>query len=68
MTDSSQFADLDRTLAALEQGVSTLPIDDAIALINAWQQELQVNDVTDLVKELSDLKQALQAAIPNSKI
>ena len=36
MTDSSQFADLDRTLAALEQGVSTLSIDDAIALITAW--------------------------------
>lgn len=64
MTDSSQFADLDRTLAALEQGVSTLSIDDAIALITAWQQELQLNNVTDLVRELSDLKQALQGNDP----
>lgn len=48
--------DLDTTIAALQQDLSAIPRNDAIALIDAWQQQLQGND---LAEDLGELKQAI---------
>ncbi len=49
-------ADLDTTIAALQQGLTAIPTDQAIAVIDSWQQQLQGND---LAEDLGELKAAL---------
>jgi hypothetical protein len=56
MTDAKQIADLDTTIAALQQGLTAIPADQAIAVIDSWQQQLQGHD---LAEDLGELKQAL---------
>lgn len=58
MADQSlQSMDLDATIQALQQGVTSLPIDEAIAIIETWQSQLQGHD---LAEDLGELKAALQ--------
>lgn len=58
MADQSlQAMDLDATIAALQQGVTSIPIDEAIAIIETWQSQLQGHD---LAEDLGELKAALQ--------
>lgn len=52
-----QTADIDTTIAALQQGITAIPEETAIALIESWQQQLQGLDIAD---DLGKLKQALQ--------
>ncbi|MBW4646810.1 MAG: hypothetical protein KME23_28130 [Goleter apudmare HA4340-LM2] len=53
---ATQNVDLDTTIAALQQGLTSIPVDQAIAVINSWQQQLQG---TDLAEDLDELKMAL---------
>jgi hypothetical protein len=49
-------ANVDTTIAALKQGLTSIPTDQAIAVIESWQQQLQGND---LANDLGELKTAL---------
>lgn len=52
-----QIADIDTTIAALEQGITAIPEETATALLESWQQQLQGMSIAD---DLGKLKQALQ--------
>lgn len=56
MADVAQTANLDATIAALKQGLTAIPADQAIAVIDSWQQQLQG---MDLAEDLGELKTAL---------
>lgn len=56
MADSIRTIDVDTTIATLQQGLTAIPIEQAIAVVESWQQQLQG---TDLAEDLGDLKQAL---------
>ena len=58
MADPTQTVSLDSTIAALQQDLTTIAPNDAIALIDGWQQQLQG---TDLAEDLGELKQALMS-------
>jgi hypothetical protein len=49
-------ADMDTTIAALQQGLTAIPADQAVAVIDSWQQQLQGNDIAE---NLGELKAAL---------
>ncbi|MBE9013803.1 hypothetical protein IQ250_26810 [Pseudanabaenaceae cyanobacterium LEGE 13415] len=57
MADSIRTIDVDTTISALQQGLTSIPVEEAIAVIESWQQQLQG---TDLAEDLGDLKAALQ--------
>ncbi|MBV8887785.1 MAG: hypothetical protein JO235_27835 [Chroococcidiopsidaceae cyanobacterium CP_BM_RX_35] len=57
MADLGQTAAIDTTIAALQQGITTIPVEQAIAVIESWQQQLQGLAIAD---DLGELKQALQ--------
>lgn len=57
MADLGQTADIDTTIAALQQGITAIPVESAIALLESWQQQLKGLDIAD---DLGELKQALQ--------
>lgn len=58
MADQSlRTMDLDATIAALQQGATSIPLDEAIAVIETWQSQLQGHD---LAEDLGELKAALQ--------
>lgn len=57
MADSMRTIDIDTTIAALQQGLTSVPLEDAIAMIESWQEQLRG---TDLAEDLADLKQALR--------
>ena len=57
MTYSAQSVDFDQTIASLQQDPTTIPLSDAIAIIDSWQQQLQGHDIAE---DLGELKQALQ--------
>ncbi|WP_164929043.1 hypothetical protein [Gloeobacter violaceus] len=57
MADSTQIAEnLDKTIAALQQGLTAIPPEQAVVVIDTWQQQLQG---TDLAEDLGQLKAAL---------
>jgi hypothetical protein len=58
MADSIRSVDIDSTIAALQQGLTSIPAQDAIAIIESWQQQLEG---LDLAEDLGELKQALQS-------
>ncbi|WP_017651785.1 hypothetical protein [Fortiea contorta] len=53
---ATQNVDLDTTISALQKGLTSIPVEQAIAVINSWQQQLQG---TDLAEDLDELKLAL---------
>lgn len=56
MADSIRTIDVDTTISALQQGLTSIPVEQAIAVIESWQQQLQG---TDLSEDLGALKAAL---------
>jgi hypothetical protein len=57
MTSSAHGVDFDTTIAALQQEPAAIAPNDAIAIIDSWQQQLQGHDIA---ADLGELKQALQ--------
>lgn len=53
---ATQNVDLDTTISALRRGLTSIPVDQAIAVINSWQQQLSG---TDLAEDLDELKLAI---------
>ena len=60
-------ADIDTTIAALQQGITAIPEETAIALLESWQQQLQGLKIADDLGELKDAlrKQKSANAIAN---
>ena len=56
MTDLNQ-ANIDTTIAALEAGITTIPIEQAMAVLDAWQHQLRGLAIAD---DLGELKDALR--------
>ena len=56
MADAIQNVDIDTTISALQRDLTSIPTDQAIAIINTWQQQLSG---TDLSEDLGELKEAL---------
>lgn len=56
MADSTQTADLDSTIAALQGGLTSLPPEAAVSNIESWQHQLQG---TEIAETLGKLKVAL---------
>ena len=44
--------DIDTTIAALKQGLTAIPADQAVTVIEGWQQQLQGNPLADTLGEL----------------
>lgn len=58
MANQAQSANLDTTIAALQKDPTTIPANDAITIIENWQQQLQGHDIAE---DLGELKEALQS-------
>ncbi|HYW20090.1 MAG TPA: hypothetical protein VE956_12410 [Nodularia sp. (in: cyanobacteria)] len=56
MADATQNVDIDTTISTLQRDLTSIPTDQAIALIDAWQQKLPG---TDLAEDLAQLKDAI---------
>ncbi len=56
MADTTRTVDLDTTISALQQNLTTIPADQAMTIIDSWQQQLQG---TDIAEDLGKLKQAI---------
>ncbi len=52
-----QTADIDTTIAALQQGITAIPVEQAIALLESWQQQLQGLKIAN---DLGEMKDALR--------
>ena len=50
--------DIDTTIAALQKGLTAIPTDQAVSVIDSWQQQLQGNP---LAEQLGELKAALSS-------
>lgn len=57
MTDLGQTADINSTIAALEQGITAIPIDQAIAVLESWLSQLRGLEIAN---DLQELKEALR--------
>jgi hypothetical protein len=56
MADVDQ-ANIDSTIAALEQGITSIPVEQATTVIEAWEQQLRGLAIAD---DLAELKDALR--------
>jgi hypothetical protein len=56
MATQKQNVNLDTTIAALQKGLTSIPAEQAIAVIDSWQKQLEG---TDLAQDLGELKSAL---------
>jgi hypothetical protein len=56
MADMMQTLDLNSTISVLQQDISSISIDEAMALIDNWHQQMQG---TDIGQKLIELKQIL---------
>lgn len=56
MADTTQSVDLDSTIAALQGGLTSVPPEAAVSVIESWQQQLQG---TEIAETLGQLKLAL---------
>ena len=56
MADMMQTLDLNTTISVLQQDISSISMDEAMALIDSWHQQLQG---TDIAQKLIELKQIL---------
>lgn len=66
MADLDQ-ANIDTTIAALQGGITAIPIEQAIAVLESWQQQLMGLKIADDLGELKDAlrKQKSADAIAN---
>lgn len=53
---ATQNIDIDTTISTLQQDLTSIPVEQAIAVIDAWKQQLQGSD---LAEDLEQLKLAL---------
>jgi hypothetical protein len=60
---ATQNVDIDTTISALQKGLTSIPVDQAIAVINSWQQQLPG---TELAEDLDELKLALTSSSGDS--
>lgn len=56
MADTTQSVDIDSTIAALQGGLTSVPPEAAVSVIESWQQQLQG---TEIAETLGQLKLAL---------
>lgn len=56
MAEQTSTIDIDTTIALLQQDLASVPIEEAILVIERWQHPLQG---TDLFADLGELKQAI---------
>ncbi|MBW4557778.1 MAG: hypothetical protein KME59_17940 [Trichormus sp. ATA11-4-KO1] len=56
MADAIQNVDIDSTISALQGDLMSIPTDQALAVINGWQQQLSG---TDIAEDLGELKKAI---------
>ncbi len=58
---------IDTTIAALQQGITAIPIEQAILVLESWQQQLMGLKIADDLGELKDAlrKQKSADAIAN---
>lgn len=56
MADAIKNVDLNSTISALQKDLSSIPTDQAMAIINAWQEQLAG---TDIAEDLGELKDAI---------
>ena len=56
IADMMQTLDLNTTISVLQQYISSISMDEAMALIDSWHQQLQG---TDIAQKLYELKQIL---------
>lgn len=54
---ASTQADIDSTIAALESGITAIPVEQSIAVLESWQHQLQGLDIAN---DLGELKDALR--------
>ncbi|NJN59283.1 MAG: hypothetical protein HC879_18180 [Leptolyngbyaceae cyanobacterium SL_5_9] len=59
MANKSQNVDLDSTISALQQDPKSIPADQAIAMLEGWQQQLKGTELADLAEDLIELKKAI---------
>ncbi len=57
-------ADVNTTIAALQKGLTAIPTDQAVSVIDSWQQQLQGSKLAD---DLGELKAALSGTSSNGK-
>lgn len=65
MTNQTQTADLDTTIALLKNGLASIDPEAAIANIEAWQQQLQG---TEIAETLGELKLAIDNGVRSGEI
>lgn len=63
MADATKNVDLDSTISALQKDLKSIPTDQAIAIINNWQNQLSG---TDLAEDLGELKEAILSGDTNA--
>lgn len=56
MASKKQTADLDKTISILQEDLTSVPAEEAIAIIESWQKQLAG---TDIAEELDELKSIL---------
>ncbi len=59
---ATQNIDLETTISALQKGLTSIPAEQAVAVIDSWQQQLEG---TDLAEDLGQLKSALVSGTAN---
>lgn len=64
---ASEQANIDTTISALQGGITEIPIEQAITVLESWQQQLQGLAIADDLGELKDAlrKQKSADAIAN---
>ncbi|MCU0549871.1 MAG: hypothetical protein MUC48_11040 [Leptolyngbya sp. Prado105] len=65
MTNPTQTADLDATIALLKNNLASIDPEAAIANIEAWQQQLMG---TEIAETLGELKLAIDGGIRSGEI
>jgi hypothetical protein len=65
MTETTQTANLDATIALLQGGLTAIDPDAAIENIETWQQQLQG---TEIAETLGELKLAIDGGVRSGEI
>ncbi|GAX35873.1 hypothetical protein [Nodularia sp. NIES-3585] len=63
MADAIKNVDIDTTISALQRDLTSIPTDQAMTIIDTWQQQLSG---TDLAEDLGELKEAIASGDTSS--
>lgn len=55
----TQIISIDSVISMLQRDITTIPVDDAVMAIEAWEQQLQGFDLSE---DLGELKQAVRTS------